>query len=139
MTYGHTLGPAGLPHELLDLANWLVGQHGTAEQQALEWLSQTTGLGLPRNHAELRNRGLGPAALGVEIARARVAGIKTVLAGIELVEIEGVTHLYDEQIRADLHALRAAGADGLVLSWDLWHMPLQRLDLVNEIWTAWVQ
>ena len=38
------------------------------------------------------------------------------------------------QIEADLRALKAAGADGLSLSWDLWHMPLERLEIVREVW-----
>jgi hypothetical protein len=134
MTYGQTLGPAGLPFELLDLADWLVDRHGTPEHQAMEWLSQTTGLELPLRRADLRERGLSPIALGAEIERARAAGVETLLAGLELVEIAGVTHLDDEQIKADLRAFRAAGADGLVLSWDLWHIPLDRLKLVREVW-----
>jgi hypothetical protein len=130
MTYGHTLGPAGLPFELLQLADWLVDRQGVGESQALEWLS------LPRSRGALRTRGLTPAALGAEIRQARAAGIRNLLAGIELVEIEAVAQLNQEQIERDLRAFRAAGADGLVLSWDLWHMPLERLELVGAIWTG---
>jgi hypothetical protein len=46
-----------------------------------------------------------------------------------------VAQLDTEQIKADLSAFRRAGADGLALSWDLWHMPLERLDLVKSAWT----
>jgi hypothetical protein len=77
--------------------------------------------------------GLPPEALAAEVRRARAAGVETLLPGIELVEIEGVTHLTRAQIAADLQALSAAGADGLVLSWDLWHIPPERLELVREI------
>jgi len=55
------------------------------------------------------------------------------LVGIELVEIPGVAELKTEQIRADLAAVCAGEADGLVLSWDLWHMPLDRLELVSSV------
>jgi hypothetical protein len=134
MTYGHTLGPAGLPFELLYLADWLVDRRGVGESQALEWLSQATGLPLPRSRGALRARGLAPAALEIEVRRARAAGIRNLLAGIELVEIEAVAQLNREQIERDVHAFKAAGADGLVLSWDLWHMPLERLELVGAIW-----
>ena len=42
-------------------------------------------------------------------------------------------------IGADLCAFRDAGADGLVLSWDLWHIPLERLELVHACWVSEVQ
>jgi hypothetical protein len=134
MTYGHTLGPAGLPFELLHLATWLVKRYGIREQLTLQWLSHATGLPMPLSRNALRIHGLVPAALRAEIRRARSAGIEKLFAGIELVELEGLTHLHREQIEADLRAFRAAGADGLVLSWDLWHIPLERLALVNAIW-----
>lgn len=134
MAYGHTLGPAGLPFELLGLADWLVAQRWATEPQALEWLSLATRLPLPPTRMALRERGLAPAALGAEARRARAEGVTTLLAGIELVEIEGVTRLTPAQMEADLRAFFAAGADGLVLSWDLWAIPLQRLDLVRAIW-----
>jgi hypothetical protein len=68
------------------------------------------------------------------VQRGRAAGVSPLFAGIELVEIEGVAQLDREQILADLRAFREAGADGLVLSWDLWHIPPERLDLVREVW-----
>jgi hypothetical protein len=58
------------------------------------------------------------------------------LFGIELNDIAGVTRLSDERIRADLAALHAAAPDGLILSWDLYHIPQARLDLVR---TAYLQ
>ena len=135
MSYGHALGPASLPFELLDLASWLMDARLASEAQALSALSEATSLSLPSTRAELRGQGLYPEALGSEVRRARTAGVTTLLAGIELVEIEGVTRLHQAQIAADLRAFRAAGADGLALSWDLWYIPLKRLKLVREVWS----
>jgi hypothetical protein len=135
MVYGHTLGPAGLPFELLDLATWLTEKGLATETRALEWLSQATGLRLPPSRNALRVHGLEPSALHAEIARARTSGIDRLLAGVELVQLPGVTYLHPEQITADLRAFHAAGADGLVLSWDLWHVPPERLALVRAIWS----
>ena len=131
MSYAHTFGPAGLPFELLGLADWLVEQRDTAEGEALALLAEATGLPLPADRASLRHAGLPPEALRREVMRARQAGPGVWLAGIELVEIAGVAELDEAQIRADLAAVRAAGADGLVLSWDLWAIPLERLELVH--------
>lgn len=127
--------PASLPFELLDLASWLMDARLASEAQALSALSEATSLSLPSTRAELRGQGLYPEALGSEVRRARTAGVTTLLAGIELVEIEGVTRLHQAQIAADLRAFRAAGADGLALSWDLWYIPLKRLKLVREVWS----
>jgi hypothetical protein len=136
MTYGHALGPASLPFELLGLADWLTGitQARGGLERALPWLSEVTRLQLPLTRTRLREEGLSPQALWAEVRRGRADGVSTLLAGIELVEIEGVACLHPEQIRADLDAFRAAGADGLVVSWDLWYIPLERLELVRRIW-----
>jgi hypothetical protein len=141
MTYGHALGPAGLPFELLGLADWLtdaaqMGERSAVEAETLSWLSGVVGLPLPTTRARLCQEGLSPQALGAEVRRGRAHGITTLLAGIELVEIEGVARLHPEQIAADLRTFRAAGADGLVLSWDLWYIPLERLELVRSVWIA---
>jgi hypothetical protein len=135
MTYGHALGPAGLPFELIALADWLIEGQQVSEAQTLEWLSLAAGFSMPRTRADLRRRGLVPSVLSFEIRQARAAGVGQLWAGIELVEMPGVAELDREQIEADLRALFAAKPDGLVLSWDLWHIPLERLELVAAIWT----
>ena len=163
MTYAHTLGPAGLPFELLELANWLIA-HGASKQQALTCLSETLRIPLPKNLDTLRNPGLSTTALQAELRRgktitstrsastsprhfsqfpsiAKCRGLSRhhppvstpLLAGIELIKLEGVTHLSPTQIKRDLTALRDIQVDGLSLSWDLWQMPLKYLDLVAEI------
>jgi hypothetical protein len=134
MSYGHTLGPAGLPFELLGLADWLVEQRSVSEAGVLRWLAVATGLSLPGDRDSLRQEGLASQALAAEVRRGRAAGVGTLLAGIELVEVEGVTSLSRRQIAADLDAFRAAGTDGLVLSWDLWFIPIERLELVRTVY-----
>lgn len=133
MVYGHTFGPAGLPYELIDLAQWLVDRYRLDETAALPILSQTTGLPLPPSIEGLKVHGLAPAALQLEMRRARSAGVRNLLAGIELVKMAAVTNLNEAQITADLRALKVAEGDGLALSWDLWHMPLEWLGLVQEL------
>jgi hypothetical protein len=132
MSYGHTLGPAGMPFELLGLAKWLIAS-GITEQVALATLSVASGLPLPPTCAALRNPGLSATALAEDLRRGRAAGVRTLLAGIELVDLEDVTTLTEAQIRADLRAILGAGVDGLALSWDLFHIPLERLSLVREM------
>ena len=135
MPYAHTFGPAGVPFELLSLADWLIERQSIGELDALEVLSQAARLRLPSSRAALRERGLPPDALATEVKRGRASGVSTLFAGIELVELEGVTRLDRTQITDDLCALHEAGADGLVLSWDLAHIPLERLELVRAVWS----
>jgi hypothetical protein len=78
----------------------------------------------------LGKHGVEPDALQVEMERGRSAGVSCLLAGMELVELEGITNLNPRQIRADLHAFHHGGADGLIFSWDLQLMPDERLALV---------
>lgn len=134
MTYAHAYGPAGLPFELSALAGWLKGFPTIDEGSALDWLAQAAHLPLPIDMITLREYGLSPEALAIEIRRARAARMQTLLAGVELVDLEGVTHLNSDQIAVDLRAIREADPDGLVLSWDLWWIPLERLEIVRRSW-----
>jgi hypothetical protein len=128
MTYPRVFGPAGLPFEMLGLANWLT-QRGMNGADTIRILASVSGLPLPETLTELRNTGFGSAVLGAEIGRGRAAGIDTLLAGLALVEMETVHHSTDAQILDDLTA--GLHADGLVLSWDLWNIPAHRIDQVR--------
>jgi hypothetical protein len=136
MVYGHAFGPATLPYELLHLTQWLSEDTGLNETEALAHLSEVIGFSLPTSHSTLHERGLTPENLASEIEKGKRSASGALLAGIELVEMPGVSELRDSQIEADLLALKAAGADGLAISWDLWHIPLERLELVSKVWQA---
>ena len=137
MSYAHTLGPAGLPFELLGLYDELTRGAGLDESAALACLGQATGLPLPATRQELELQGLSPQALESELRRgvaatATVACTAPALAGFELVEIAGVAQLNPAQISTGLAAVRRAGVAGLSISWDLRHIPLDRLEQVKK-------
>ncbi len=127
MTYARAHGPASLPFEILALADWLIAA-GELEAEALKFLAAATGWPLPERREALRRGGLAPAILTEELRRGREAGVRRLFAGIELVEVPGVSELQPAQIRADAEAALAAAPDGIVFSWDLWHMPKDRLE-----------
>jgi len=131
MTYPRVQGPAGLPFELLGIADWLTG-HGVPEQSAMQCLAVASGLSIPTTRAELRKSGLGSGAISHEIERGRALGLTHLLAGVALIEVKAVHESTPKQVQADLKAARAA--DGLVISWDLWHTPLERLDTIRKVW-----
>ncbi len=134
MIYGHTLGPAGLPYELRNLANWLISHGKCDEPGSLDLCSQITHLALPQSLLELEQNGIPPDGLADELCAARASGIRKLMAGVELVRKEGVTRLNEAQIEADIKTIHSAGVDGLVLSWDLRDIPLEWLDLVGSLW-----
>lgn len=134
MSYAHTFGVAGLPFEFIHIIKWLIQEKGFPEPEAIQLLAEATHLPFPATVKEIREKGFSPEALAIETKRALKTCIKNCLPGIELVDEEDLTSLNKEQIKADLEALHDAGAKGLVLSWDLWFMPIERLELVKNIW-----
>jgi hypothetical protein len=132
MSYAHTLGPAGLPFELLGLYDELTRGAGLSETEALDCLSRASSLPLPVTRRGLEHHGLSPQALESELRRGVAASPAPLLAGVELVEIAGVTRLSPPQITRDLAAIRRANPAGLAISWDLRHIPLERLELVRR-------
>jgi hypothetical protein len=134
MTYARAYGPASLPFEVTRLADWLMGPGGVSEPSAMAAVAQGTGWPLPSLREDLRHGGLAPSILTEELRRGRASHARQLLAGIELVEIPGVSELNPVQIRADSEAVLAGAPDGIVLSWDLVHMPADHLRLANSLY-----
>jgi hypothetical protein len=131
MIYPRVFAPAGFPFELLSLATWLV-HAGWMESETKDILAEATGLPFPENLTALRQSGFGAGTIAHEIERGRFLGVTHLLAGIALVELKAIHESTPEQVQADIKAARAA--DGLVISWDLWHTPLEHLDTIRSSW-----
>ena len=136
MSYAHTWATAGIPYELSGFSDYLTRAGDLTPERILDWISNTVDLPLPATRRLLEKNGISSTALEKELRRGVRACRVPLLAGIELVQIEGVTALNDEQITSDLEAARRAGTAGLSISWDLWDIPLERLDLVNRVLTS---
>jgi hypothetical protein len=134
MTYAHTFAPAGLPYELSGLLHYLTSSTHLSEAQSLELISQFTGLQLPISMESLREDGLSTSVLEKEVSLGIEACSVPVLAGLELVKLDGVTYQNPEHLRADLIGVKRAKPAGLALSWDLLHFPLDWLDLVSQFY-----
>ena len=128
MIYPRVWGPAGLSFELLSLAEWLIKGYSLNEADVFTAISHASGFTLPSRRAVFRKNGLDSTVITQEIQRGRALGITTLLAGVALVDLPGVHESTPAQIQSDLHACQSA--DGLVLSWDLWHIPLAVLETV---------
>lgn len=134
MTYAHAMGPAGLPFELSCFLDYLTKSTNLSQEQSLSLLSQYMELPLPNNRVSLLHDGLSPLALEREVERGLESCSAPLLAGVELVELEGVTHLVTNQIKLDLFALKHAKPAGLAISWDLLYIPIDRLDMVRRFY-----
>jgi hypothetical protein len=134
MTYVRAYSPASIPFEILGLANWLMTPDGESESRAMACLADAAGWRLPSRRAAVRHGRLPAEILTAEIRRGRAAHARQLLAGVELVEIPHVAELSAEQIEADAEAVRAGEPDGVVLSWDLWRIPLDRLESVSPLY-----
>ena len=126
MTYPRVFGPAGLPFELNALSEWLKARYNIDETEATQIVNEASGL-------FLRPNGLGSESITHEIQHGRTAGITNLFMGIALVELKGIHTSTSEQVQSDVVACRGANADGLVLSWDLWHIQLDTLNLVRKM------
>ena len=134
MTYARAFGHASLPFELVAFVDWLVAAGGETETSAVEWLAQATGWPLPGAREVIRAGGLPAWILTEELRRGRSMGAAHLRAGIELLEIPDVSRLDRNQIQTDAAAVHAAQPEGVVLSWDLWHMPAWRLELAASLY-----
>ncbi len=126
MTYPRVFGPAGLPFELNALSEWLKGRYNVSETEAIQVVGRASGLSISAN-------GLDSESVAREIQRGRDMGVTNLFAGLALVEVKGVHYPTLEQIRGDLAACH--NADGLVLSWDLWHIPQKYIAAIAEFAT----
>lgn len=133
MTYTHTLGPAGMPFELLGLADWLTTRFHLNDAQVLRCLANASRLALPDSLDALRASGLPTEAIPAEIQLGRSLGVDQLLVGVALVDLPGINSVSPDGDYADLNACYQAGADGLVLSWDLWHIAPDRLEQVAKV------
>jgi len=134
MTYIHTLAPAGLPYELMGLLRYLTHTTHLTRVKVLDTIGRELKLPMPPDPNTLETQGLSPEALGVEIKRGLERISSPVLAGIELVDLPGITNLNPTQIREDLAAIKLAHPAGLALSWDLLHISQDNLKLVREMY-----
>jgi hypothetical protein len=133
MLYTRALGPAGIPFELIDLANWMT-ESGYPESESMKIISAGSGLPLPTSINALRENGLSIHALQIETASSLNICDKPILAGISLVEHEGINRVASNQLLEEIRVIRDSGVDGLVLSWDLWRISDQRLGEVAQAW-----
>jgi hypothetical protein len=136
MTYRAAVGPAGLPLEIACLWKALreLGPRGDGPS-ARALLDRVFPWGLPAAESGLLKNGLPAEVIASELASLRrmpLAPSAGVLVGIEAVQIPAFgIQVTPRELEASLEA--AAGlADGIIVSWDLRHVPEENLRLIGE-------
>jgi len=132
MTYLHTFAPAGLPFELNEMLEILRGSQKENVPGRYTFLSQVTNLTIPSKQSILMKRGLISTALANEISKAKKRTSKPLFAGIELVSIDGVTWIDNNQLIEDMRQLKESSAEGIVISWDLWQIKMEHLNIIKD-------
>ena len=133
MTYVRAYGPASILFETLALADWLISHRDENQTTFVDMLSGATGWSLPVSRPGIQDVRTSTSILATELQRGQAIAGGHVWAGIELVEIRGVSNLDMDQVRRDCEVILSGASEGVVLSWDLLYMPLEYLDLVNEV------
>lgn len=134
MTYAHAMGPAGMPFEALGILEYLISTMGMDEKEAIAALTDVMQLSLPETCKGLQKEGFSSQALGQEVERGKLSTTTPILAGIELVELKGVSHLQKNRMEEDFMAVKKANPAGVSISWDLELIPLDRLELFKNAW-----
>jgi hypothetical protein len=132
MSYAHTYGPAGIPFELLGIIDYLGKTTDLSYARQKKQLDLGLFFKLPEKRDELEQFGISTNAMVQEVRKGHCSINAHVLAGLELVEIEGVATASNQRLIEDLNALRDLPDTGLAISWDLLHIPLSRLKLVRD-------
>jgi len=133
MTYLHTFAPAGLPFEVNGMLEILGKKHAHDNSEKYKWFSEATKLSLPEKKEILLQKGLLSASLKSEVAKARDLVSSPIYAGIEMVSIDGVTYIDPIQFKEDMCLLKETSANGIVLSWDLWHIKTEHLLTIKDV------
>jgi hypothetical protein len=134
MIYPHVFGPAGLPYEVLCLANGLNQTYRLPLGESLSLIAQACGLQVPQDVEILKRDGFGVETIQQEISRIKKNREVPIYAGVALVQMENIHSVDDNQIQEDILANQATDVAGLVISWDLWHIPTERLQMLRNIY-----
>jgi hypothetical protein len=136
MTYLHTFAPAGLPFELNGMLDLIQSVNKEDRKSSANWLARISDLSIPASRQRLVENGLPASVWPTEIARIKDQVSSPIYAGIEMVAVENVTNIDPSQLEKDIRVLKETSADGIVVSWDLWHIKEESLRILARTLSA---
>jgi hypothetical protein len=132
MTYRLARGPAGLRLEIPALIEGVAQRFGLEEARIVEWSGRHAGF--DQNMLRQTREEAVPFTFMQAEIEAAVRAMKPVPVyfGLELVSQPGVIDVTAADVVGMIEAGRAARADGLIISWDLLHAPMEGLRALAE-------
>jgi hypothetical protein len=132
MTYRLARGPAGLRLEIPALIEGVAQHFSLEEGQIIEWSTRHAGFDHDM-YRQTREDAVPFTFMQAEI-EAAVRAMKPIPAyfGLELVSQPGVIDVKAADVIGMIQAGRAANADGLIISWDLLHAPMEGVRALAE-------
>ena len=97
----------------------------------IDWLSQVTHLPILKKQEILIRDGLPASAFEKKLSKAKNYIPNKFITGIELMAIKNITNINRLQLEKEMRAFKKTGADGIVLSWDLWHIQEESLRVLE--------
>jgi hypothetical protein len=132
MTYRLARGPAGLRLEVPALIEGVAQRFGLVEAQIVEWAARRAGFD-QNMLTQTRKEAVPFTFMQAEIeAAVRAMTPVPVYFGLELVSQPGVIDVTAADVVGMIEAGRGARADGLIISWDLLHAPMEGLRALAE-------
>jgi hypothetical protein len=132
MTYRLARGPAGLRLEIPALIEGVASRFGLDEARIVEWSARHAAFDKDML-VETRKRAVPMSFIQAEIdAAVRALAPVPVYFGLELVRQPGVIDVDPAHVADMVKAGRAANAAGLVISWDLMHVPIDCVRALAE-------
>jgi hypothetical protein len=132
MTYRLARGPAGLRLEVPALIEGIAQRFGLDEAQIVEWSARHAGFD-QNMLRQTREEAVPFTFIQAEIeAAVRALMPVPVYFGLELVSQPGVMDVTPADVVGMVKAGRAANADGLIISWDLLHAPMEGVRALAE-------
>jgi hypothetical protein len=132
MTYRLARGPAGLRLEIPALIEGVAQRFGLDEARIVEWSGRHAGFDQDTLR-QTREEAVPFTFMQAEIeAAVRAMTPVPVYFGLELVSQPGVIDVKAADVIGMIQAGRAENADGLIISWDLLHAPMEGLRALAE-------
>ena len=133
MVYQYAMGPAGIRLETKALIEGLQNEFSLDENTIFTWTAANLPWFTRDAYAQLRDSSVPLSWIKQEIREAtRLMSLLPVYMGLEAVSFPGVIDIRPEMAAELFDTAYENGANGVVLSWDLMHMPIENLQAIKD-------
>jgi hypothetical protein len=135
MIYRYALGPAGIRLEMRELINSLRTNYGFSSEEIFQLASRISPDLTPDYFSKMINDCVPFSFIEKEIMDSiNFSHGKPVYIGIETVSFPGVIDIKPDHLFESLQFIKNSQADGVVLSWDLFHTPIENIEFIKKIY-----